>query len=151
MKTVVSIVAFITSVVSISLSAYIYNDQSKWRVDMGSEKPADVVPKIKSWVFQGANLDASSAFQSAHAKEILNTLEVADTSISGDHGIVFVRYSVGTSIYREAWWVGKVQEKWYWIPHLSEYSGSKPDDAQWFKETLNRKEKWEEESANLPF
>jgi hypothetical protein len=81
----------------------------------------------------------------------LRSLEVVDVSESGDHAIAFFRYSIGTEVFRDACWAGKVDGRWYLIANLSEYSSDKPKDAEWFKKMLERRQKWEKESAPHKF
>jgi len=81
----------------------------------------------------------------------MNNLEVVNVFESGDYGIAFFRYSIGADIFREAYWTGKVNGRWYWIPYLSEYSDNKPKDEEWLKKMTKKKEIWEEASAKPRF
>lgn len=152
MKFMISVIALIVSVGAASLAGYSYTKvESRPKGDYGTSDPADVVSAIMAVRTDDAKFSASQAYLVNHQAEIMETLEVSDVSVSEDHGIAFFRYSIGSRIFREAYWLGRVSDRWYLIPHLSKYSDSKPSDMSWFEEMMSRKEKWEEESAVKKF
>ena len=151
MKSILSVIALIMALVALAFSVHTHMNPPRWKADLGASSPGGVVPNVMSILTDDVKLEASQAFRAAHRNEILTNLEIVDTSESGDHAIAFFRYSIGTDIFREAYWVGNVNGMWYWIPHLSEYSDNKPTDEEWLKRMMERKEKWEDESAKPKF
>jgi len=151
MKSVLSIVALIVALAALAISAYTHMNPPRWKHDLGASNPGDVVGIVQSILTDDVKLQAVQAFRAAYRDQILRGLEVVEKSESGDFGIVFFRYSIGTDVFRQAYWLGKVNGKWYWIPHLSKYSDSKPADEQWFEKMIEKKEDWEKESAKLKF
>ena len=151
MKSVLPVLALIVALAALAISAYTHMNPPQWKRDFGASKPEDVVGIVQSILTDDIKLQAAQAFRGANRDQILRGLEVVEKSESGDFGIVFFRYSIGTDIFREAYWLGKVDGKWYWIPHLSEYSDSKPADEAWFEKMVKKKETWEEESAKPKF
>ncbi len=151
MKSVLSVIALVTAVAALAISVYTQINPPRWKDDFGASSPKAAVVSFMSLVTDDILLYASQAYRAAHRDEILKNLEVIDVSESEDYCIAFIRYSIGTDIFREAYWFGKVDEKWYRIPYFSEYSDSKPADEEWFKKMIDRKKKWEEESAKAKF
>ena len=151
MKSALSIVALIVALSALAISTYTHMNHPRWKHDFGASTPEDAVRVVQDIFTDDIKLQARQAFLGANRDQILRGLEVVEKSESGDFGIVFFRYSIGTDIFREAYWLGKVDGKWYLIPHLSEYSDSKPADEAWFEQMVEKKEAWEKESAKPKF
>lgn len=152
MRNIIAAVALVVSLGVAGFVAYSRTDAVPTpKEDYGASEPAQVPEKVMGILTDNIRLYASQAYLAQNREEILKTLEIADVAISGDFGLVFFRYSIGSDIFREAYWTGKVDEKWYRIYHLSKYSDSKPADASWFEEMESKKDKWEEGSAVRKF
>jgi hypothetical protein len=122
----------------------------RWRADLGAKEPAQVVHEVLDVITSDASIQALQAHRVNNRDEILRTIEVAETSESGNYGIIFFRYSIGSDIFRQAYWITKINNKWYWMPNL-EYAYSKPKDGEWFANMKRKKAKWESESAKSMF
>ena len=151
MKRELSIVSLIVAISALAISAYTHINPPRWRQDLGASTPEDAVRVVQDILTDDIKFEAGQAFLGANRDQILRGLEVVEKSESGDFGIVFFRYSIGTDIFREAYWLGKVDGKWYVIPHLSKRSNSKPADEAWFEQMLDKKDAWEKESAKPKF
>ncbi len=150
MKTILPIVAIILSITAIAISLSQKVNPPRWRVDLGASEPNQVIRAVYEILTDEACLEARQAHMAANRNEIMKTLEVTDTSESGDYGIVFYRYSIGSDIFRNAAWIAKVHNKWYWMPNL-EYADTKPKDGTWFEQMKEKKDKWEKDSAKSNF
>lgn len=150
MKTVLPAIALILSIAALAISLLQKVNPPRWKGDVGASEPDQVVRAVFDILTDDARFQAVQAYRVDNRDEILKTLEVAETSKSGDYGIVFFRYSIGSDIFREAYWIAKIHNKWYWMPNL-EYADSKPKDGAWFEQMKEKKEKWEEESAKSNF
>lgn len=152
MRNVVAIIALIFSLGAVGFVAYSQTDAaSVLKKDFGVSEPAQVPEMVMSLLTDTVRLRASQAYLAQNRVEILKTIDIADVSISGDFALVFFRYSIGSDIFRKAYWTGKVDGKWYWIDYLSKYSDSKPANTVWFEKMESKKKKWEEGSAVLKF
>ncbi len=87
------------------------------------------------------------AFVQAHRDEMLKTLEVVETKESANIGVAFIRYSVGTKMYRKGIWMRKVDGNWrvcqsqYFSTYGDDpFKDGKPDDA---KKLIERVDEWE--------
>jgi len=90
------------------------------------------------------------AFLRLHREEMLKTLEVVDTSQTDNIAVAFIRYSIGSTVYRDAVWMRKVDGRWLvcWKQYFSDYGDDpfgdgKPDAA---KAVIKRVNEWEQES-----
>jgi hypothetical protein len=89
-------------------------------------------------------------FLRRHREEMLRTLEIAETVETEKVGVCFVRYSIGSDIYREVTWLRKLEGAWFVCErqYVSSYGDDplkdgKPDRA---KELIKRTEEWEKNS-----
>ena len=150
MKAILPITAIVISLSALALGVWNHLNPPRWKADFGANTPEDVVPAVLRILTDNVRIQAVQAHKAIHGSEILKTLELVESSDSGNHGIVFFRYSIGTDIYRETYWVGKVDGKWYWMPNL-QYADDEPADAEWFEKMKEKKEEWEDESATPKF
>lgn len=150
-KAILQYLPLVFSALALSIALYAYHESTRWQADFGSAKPNDLIPKIYDRLTDQGYLRASSAYQAKHRDEILDTMEVADTQQKGGWAIVFVRYSIGSEIYRKTHWMRRIDGAWYWLLYLSEYSDHKPEDEAWLKEMVKKAEKWEAESSKRAF
>lgn len=93
-----------------------------------------------------------SYFYRHNRNEISKTLEIVDVVECQRIGVAFMRYSIGTDIFREVVWFKKINDKWTICLSPSFYAFSddpfldgKPERA---KEIIERAEKWKNESHN---
>ena len=91
-------------------------------------------------------------FLRKHRDEMLKTLEVVETVETEKLAVSFVRYSVGTTVYRDSVWMRKFDGRWLISAnqYFSEYGDDpfgdgKPDQA---KALIKRVDAWEKETAN---
>lgn len=150
MKTILPTIAIILSIAAIAISLLQRVNPPRWKEDLGTSEPEQVISAVFDILTDDARFQAVQAHKVANRDEILKTLEVAETSVSGDYGIVFFRYSIGSDIFRDAYWTAKIRNKWYWMPNL-EYADAKPKDGAWFEQMKEKKDKWKEESAKSNF
>ena len=150
MKSILPITAIVSSLLALALVVWNHLNPPRWKADFGANTPEDVVPGVLRLLTDDVRLQASQAHKATHGSEIRKTLELVESSESGNHGIVFFRYSIGTDIFREAYWVGKVDGKWYWMPNLH-YADDEPADNEWFEKMKEKKKEWEDESAKPKF
>ena len=149
MKTALSIITLVIAVVALALSVHTRLNLHP-RLDLGAETPRDVVAKYLSAI-ANSKVVASNAYWASHYEEIMKSLEIADFSESGNYGIVFFRFSIGSDIFRGAIWVYKVNGKWYRSSDPYSFLGPKPTDKEWVEKMQAKKEEWEKNSAKPEF
>ncbi|MEL7169729.1 MAG: hypothetical protein AAGN64_10330 [Bacteroidota bacterium] len=93
-------------------------------------------------------MEARDLFFRNHGDEILSTLEIAEVTRLGQEAVVFARYSVGSKVFRAAYWLMNYDGRWALgnKPYVSQYS----DDPWTARDSLaNRADEWREESAEM--
>ena len=145
-----AIAAFLIALAALGLSLFHHLNPPRWKHDFGAATPAGVVPAMMSILTDDIRLQAMHAHKGVHRDEILETLKITSTSISGDYAIVFFQYSIGDETFRDAHWVARVVDKWYWMPNL-EYALMDSDKMDWIDEQRDRKEEWKSRSAKSKY
>lgn len=90
---------------------------------------------------------ASDIYRYENCEEVQETLEITDVRNAGEVTAAFLRYSIGTKVFREALWFRQVEER-YALSRDRPTTYSDEDD--WSRAALELAEeadKWEEESA----
>lgn len=90
---------------------------------------------------------ASSIYRYENCEEVQETLEITDVRSAGAVTAAFLRYSIGTKVFRKALWFRKVGDKYA-------VTGDRPmtysDEEDWSSEAIELAEeadKWKKESA----
>lgn len=103
-------------------------------------------------------LSAEHRFLHENRDEILNTLEVVEEVDRGFYGVVFVRYSVGVDIFREAIYLKKYGPEWMYTEDQYYYYSEYTDEGQdpfkdgkgsEAKTLIERVEKWVTDGATI--
>ena len=147
----VSIVAGALAIVALVFAVGSFLELRKYKGDAGAKEPKMLVESMFDRMTDGLALEAEQAFKIKNRREILKTLEVAEIAQDGDYAVAFVRYSVGTEVFRDSNWLARVGDKWYWVGYLSEYSKQKPKNEKWFTEMNEKKKKWDGEGSTRAF
>lgn len=91
-------------------------------------------------------------FWHRHWEEINRTFEVSSVETNDDMAIAFVRYSIGSDIYRKTHWLRKVEGQWTQPlgGYVSEYSNKRllKGKEEWFKLVKKKGQAWEKGSYN---
>lgn len=89
-------------------------------------------------------------FLKAHRDEMVKTLEAVDFADDGNIGVAFMRYTVGSKVYRESIWMRKMDAKWtassrQYYSTISDdpFGDGKPADA---KKLISRADEWEKDA-----
>jgi len=169
MKSALTAIAFLFSLISLTLGLLLWNHLGRPMRFEGSSRGGnfgsvladganspkgvvEIVMRVRTaskplGLGDAGLLDpAYRAYFRFHKDEIFKTLEVVETSESGDYGIAFYRYSIGTNIVRRAIWCGKVNGEWYWVPYTID-GYDKPTDEEWYEKMMEKKGEWEKGSV----
>ena len=101
--------------------------------------------------FPGGSVE--NYFKYHNRNEILKTLEVVKVQTNGVLAVAFVRYSVGTKIFRETEWLRKVDGRYWFSTYLYKSMAETSKDpvlkqnGKWIEEMEMQIENWEAESA----
>jgi hypothetical protein len=97
-----------------------------------------------------SNIFDHQAFLRAHRDEMLKTLEIVDVTQTDKIAVAFVRYSVGSNVYREGVWMRRVDGRWrvcssqYFSSFGDDpFNDGKPDEA---KKLIKRLDDWEKDA-----
>ena len=120
------------------------------------EDPFDLIKKEFTNRWKWSGLYIQSTFWYKNRDEVLKTLEMVDFQQNGRIGIAFLRYSVGTNIFRTIQWVIEENKFWYlMISGLSKYNADDYNDSEkfleWVEKMYEKGEDWEKESAKMFF
>ena len=117
------------------------------------ERPIDLIKHIYSerWTNK-KGLYLEGLFWDTYREEILRTLEIVELNEENNIGIAFIRYSIGTKVFRTTEWLKKYDGK-YWCSGvlISSYNfddyGSPQGFESWLKSMERKESKWNAESA----
>ena len=117
----------------------------------GSRTPKELIQQI--YEFNGTinTVTVDSDFWQQSHPEILKTFEVVELFQNDPVALALVRYSVGSKIFREAFWIRKVSnDRWSFDPSISRYSDNKwiKENKEWFGKMSEKEASWEKESAS---
>lgn len=116
------------------------------------QTPQELIKKYYEILYSWSQVEDEAYFYRTNRKEILNNLEIVEVIENENVAIAFIRFSVGTNIYRNALWLRKVENKyWYLISYVSKYTAEDDnnlkDKIEWVEKMVEKKEKWEENSS----
>ena len=116
------------------------------------DSPKELLSKYYEILYSWSQLEDNAYFYRINRAEILNNLEIVELVEKENVAIAFIRYSVGTKIFRDAIWLRKVENKyWYIISYVSKYTAEDDsylkDKMEWVEEMLEKENNWEENSA----
>lgn len=147
----ISIAASAFALGALVLAVGSFSELRKYRGDAGAKEPKMLVESMFDRMTDGLALQAEQAFKIKNRSEILKTLEIAEVVQDGDYAVAFVRYSVGSDVFRNSFWLARVGDKWYWIGYLSNYSKQKPKNEEWFTKMEEKMKKWDDEGSTRQF
>ena len=116
------------------------------------DDPATMIRKVYENVHRYPDFGAEAYFMYRNRSEVLKTLEIVDVPTNGDLAVAFLRFSVGTRVFRDTHWLRKVDGQYWFITYVSKYGAESEDPnyiqkAEWIAAMEKRKEEWEKGSA----
>ena len=146
---VVSILLSLAAVVAVGI-LWLYPPGKPSR-HPGSRTPKELIQQM--YEFNGTinTVTAESDFWQQSRPEILKTFEVVEVVQNSPVALALVRYSVGSKIFREAFWIRKVSnDRWSYEPYISKYSDDKwvKENTKWIEEMSEKKDTWQKGSAS---
>jgi len=118
------------------------------------ESPQKLVKKYYEILYSWSQFEDVAYFYRTNRTEILKNLEIVELIENENVAIAFIRFSVGTSVYRNALWFRKIENKyWYIINYVSKYNAEDDnylkDKMEWVEKMIDKEDKWEENSASM--
>ncbi len=128
--------------------------------ELNMDNPEDVVVKWYEAIWSTNAVPHFSLFDDAqffraHREEIKKTLEVVEVMENGNLAIAFVRYSIGSDLYREVKWLRKVDSSWTInLGYYSKYTDEEDDPVlkgkmDWLKKVIDKKDAWERDNEPI--